>query len=241
MKSNKIDVIFEDETLIVVDKPTGLLSIPDRFDADLPNLKQILRESGDIFTVHRLDKDTSGLIVFAKTEAAHKHLSQQFSTHTARKHYLALVEGVPVPAEGEINLPLIEHPRKAGRMMTASKGLNAHTLYRTERNFASVSLLEVEITTGRTHQIRVHLQAIGHSVVADPFYGRRAAFFLSSIKGKKFNIGKHQDEQPLLARTALHAAKLQIVHPQTEALLTFESPLPKDLRAVVSQLEKWDK
>lgn len=241
MKISKTAVVYEDDALIVVDKPSGLLSIPDRFDADLPNLKQILRESGDIFTVHRLDKDTSGLIVFAKTEAAHKHLSQQFSTHTARKYYLALVEGTPIPESGEINLPLIENPRKAGRMMTAAKGLNAQTLYKTVQNFATVSLLDVEITTGRTHQIRVHLQAIGHSVIADPFYGRRTAFFLSSIKGKKFNIGKYQEEQPLLNRTALHAARLQILHPVSEALLSFEAPMPKDIRAVLAQLEKWDK
>jgi 23S rRNA pseudouridine955/2504/2580 synthase/23S rRNA pseudouridine1911/1915/1917 synthase len=242
MTKQRLEVLHEEEAFLVIDKPSGVLSVPDRYDQDLPNAKHLLQEIyGDIFTVHRIDKDTSGLLCFARTVEAHRHLSQQFAAHSPRKVYLALVEGIPLADEGVIETPLIEDPRKPGRMMTAAKGLSAYTTYKIAETFVNFSLLEVGIKTGRTHQIRVHLQSIGHPVVADPFYGRRQQLLLSSVKGKKYRLAKGKQERPLMDRTALQAYQLEFDHPTNGEPLSFTTELPKDFRATLNQLSRWDK
>ncbi|MEZ4988137.1 MAG: RluA family pseudouridine synthase [Saprospiraceae bacterium] len=241
MKKNNIEILHEEDTFVVVSKPSGLLSIPDRYVAQAPNLKALLQNTiGEIYTVHRLDKDTSGVICFAKTAEAHKSLSEQFSQHETIKFYTAIVEGIPLQKEADIDLPIIEHPRHPGRMTTAKKGMSAHSHYRVVQNWKRHTQLEVQIFTGRTHQIRVHLKAIGHPLLGDALYGRQPQFFLSSIKGKKYNVGKDDEELPLLSRTALHAHFLQFMHPETGEPVRFSVEMPKDLRAVIQQLNKWD-
>lgn len=241
MGKQSVEFLQVDEDIVIVNKPSGLLSVPDRFDPDLPNLKHELTDRfGQVWTVHRLDKDTSGVICFARHEAAHRQLSQQFANHQPAKLYLALAEGrIPQP-EGELRFPLAPHPGKAGRMSVSNKGQETHTAFRVLEPFGSCTYLEVRLFTGRTHQIRVHFQAYGHPLVADPFYGKRSAFYLSSIKKKRFNLRAGEKERPLLARTALHAHSLEIIHPGTGKPLKVEAPLPKDLRAVLNQLRKWD-
>lgn len=134
----------------------------------------------------------------------------------------------------------MENPQKRGRMIASKRGKEAFTSYRVVEKFKSYTLVELSIKTGRTHQIRVHLQAIGHAIMADPFYSGSAAFLLSSIKGKKFNKAKYAVEHPLLSRTALHAQELNFKHPKRDEQLSFEAPLPKDMRAVLQQLRKWN-
>jgi len=235
-----LPVIFEDECVLVVHKPAGLLSVPDRFDAGLPHLRSLLEHRyGPLYLVHRLDRDTSGLLLLARNPEVQAHLSRQFEQRRVKKIYWALVEGRPGEDWGEIDKPLAPHPGKAGRMIVSSKGKDARSRYRLLEAFSMASLLEVELLTGRTHQIRVHLQAIGHPLLVDPVYGRRAAFRLSELKGRRYRPNRQGEERPLLARQSLHARQVRFQHPQGGQELLLEAELPKDMRAALKQLRKW--
>lgn len=235
-----LNILFEDEALIVVEKPPGVLSIPDRFDAHKENLLGMLQERLEqIFVVHRLDRETSGLICFAKTEEAHRHLSMQFAEREVDKYYLALVDGRPVPPSGSIDKPIAPHPGIAGKMMVHAQGKPALTLYQVLDTYRSFSLVEANIKTGRTHQIRVHMSSIGHPLAVDPMYGKRDALLLSEIKLHNFRIGKFSEERPLMNRLTLHALRLGFTHPLTQERIEVESTLPKDFRALLNQLDKW--
>lgn len=235
---NRLEIIYEDDDLLVVNKPAGLLSIPDRYVPDKPNLQDMLKKQyGEIWVVHRLDRETSGLICFGKTEAAHKSLSRQFEERSVQKIYHALVDGNPSKTEGQIDRPIASGSK--GKMLVARQGKAALTLYKVLQQFKHFSWVEIDIKTGRTHQIRVHFQAIGHPLLVDSLYGRRNAFFLSEIKGKKYRLGKEREERPLLSRVSLHASALRLQHPRSQEALKFEAPLPKDLNACLKQLIKW--
>ncbi len=229
--------VFENDAFVVVNKPAGLLSIPDRAGTDV-SLKIMLKAHyGAIFTVHRLDRETSGLIVFAKNEAAHTSLSLVFEGREVDKHYSGLVLGAPAPPAGSVDAAISEHPVKKGTMVTGKKGKPSVTDYETVEAFRLYSWLRFRIHTGRTHQIRVHMKHIGHPVVCDPLYGDGKPVLVSEIKKKDYHLSKKEDEEkPLLARLALHAAVLSFTltgHPYQ-----FEAPLPKDLKAVLQQLRK---
>lgn len=242
-KQMRDSILWKDEHLVVVNKPAGLLSAPDRFDPNIPHLRQVLTPAfGQLWMVHRLDKDTSGLILLARNAEAHRSLSQQFAERQTRKVYRGIVEGRVQQPEGTIDYGLAEDPRRPGKMAVSNKGQSAITHYRVREQFDHFAELEVTIETGRTHQIRVHLQAIGHPLLADPLYGLRDSFLLSSIKGRrKYNLQKFTEERPLLNRTALHAWQLEFQHPESQKKMSVEAPLPKDLRAVLKQLQKLDK
>ncbi len=235
------DVLFEDDHLVLVNKPPLLLTIPDRFTPEKPNLYHLLQEHyGKIFIVHRLDRETSGILCFAKTEEAHKDLSRQFEQRTVEKIYLALCEGVFLEQEGRIDLGIAPHPTVSGKMITSNKGKSALTTYKVLDTFRTFTLVEAEIHTGRTHQIRVHLKSIGHPLAVDPIYNpQRQALYLSEFKRKKFNLSKDEEERPLLARTSLHAHQLTFDHPHTRERTSQMAPLPKDMAASLKQLEKW--
>ena len=236
----KIPILHEDEHLLVVDKPADVLTVPDRHDPDLPNLKHLLSERhGPVIPVHRLDRPTTGLLVFARTPEAHRSLSMQFEARDVEKVYLALVDGVPEPEEGEIDAPIAPHPSKVGRMLVTNRGGKfARTDYKVMERLGKFSLVGVQIFTGRTHQIRVHLAYLGYPLLVDPFYGKRTEFFLSELKGKRYNKAKHAVERPLLSRVPLHASQLGFAHPVGGEFLRFEAELPKDMRAMVRQLGK---
>lgn len=239
----KPQILFEDEDLVIVNKPPWLLSIPDRYSIEKPNLLAWLkRRFGDeIYTVHRLDKETSGILCFARNAETHKALNQQFQLRTTEKIYLTLVEGPMHKEEGSITGGILPHPHLEGRMIISSKGKPSQTDYKVKERFGRFTLLEANIKTGRMHQIRVHFDSIGYPLAVDRVYGRREELFASEIKGKKFRSSKYAEDRPLIARTILHAFRLELDHPRTGERLVQEAPLPKDFKAVIQQLQKWDK
>ncbi len=219
-----LTIIYQDEEIIVIDKPAGLTVHPApghprgtlvnallALCPDLAGIGGTLRPG----IVHRLDKDTSGLIVVAKNDRAHRSLAQQLKDRDVHKTYLALVQGVPRPAEGVIEAPIGRHPRNRKKMAVVAGGREAETRYRTRQLWDGYALLVVEPVTGRTHQIRVHLAAIGHPVVGDATYGRRSA---------------------LIGRQFLHAHRLAFRLPASDRAIEFESPLPPDLREALDKI-----
>lgn len=232
------EIIFENEAFIAINKPAGMLSIPDR-EGKEPSLKSWLREKyGNIFTVHRLDRETSGVIIFAKDEATHKYLSGVFEDRTVEKVYQGLVQGTLAQKEGSIDLPIIEHPTKPGTMVTHRKGKASLTDYKVEEELGLFSLVQFVIHTGRTHQIRVHMQSLGHPIVCDELYGDPKPVYLSSFK-RNFKLSRDEEhERPLLARLALHSQRLKFTDARGTTH-TLEAPLPKDMRALLQQLRKW--
>jgi 23S rRNA pseudouridine1911/1915/1917 synthase len=231
------DIIFENNDFIVLNKPSGLLSIPDREGKEI-SLKKLLQEKyGEIFTVHRLDKNTSGLIVFAKNEVSHKYLSQQFENRQAEKIYVGLIIGSPIDKKGTIESSIMEHPSKKGLMVINRKGKESLTDYNVLEDFGFYSWVQFQIHTGRTHQIRVHMKDIGHPIVCDELYGDGKAVLLSSIKHNFKLSKKEEEERPILNRLALHAYKLKFMGID-KMTYEFEAPIPKDLKAILQQLSK---
>ncbi|OWY19763.1 RluA family pseudouridine synthase [Sphingobacteriales bacterium UPWRP_1] len=232
-----VEVIHEDDDITVINKPPQFLSIPDRYNASIPNLYTFLcNRLGKVYIVHRLDRDTSGIICFAKTEQAHRHLSQQFGQHKVRKIYHAIVEGILPEPVAEIDLPIAEISSKRGVMqVNYQNGKPSETKYRIIEQFKNYAYVEVMPLTGRTHQIRVHFQAIGHPLAVDPLYGNAQGFFLSSVK-RHYHLKRQEEERPMIDRLTLHAFSLEFVHPGTEKTVQYTAPLPKDMSAMLKQL-----
>ncbi len=230
-------VLALDADLIGVDKPSGMKSVPGRGAA--PNLPQWLCEhvpelaGGTPRIVHRLDQPASGVIVYARTLAAQRSLIEQFAKRQVEKCYWALVSGY-VEQDGSVDLRLLAD-RSAGRVLVSKRGKVAHTAFRVVERVAGHTLLECRPLTGRLHQIRAHLAAIGHPLAVDVLYGGAEALFLSRFKSGYRPSSRHE-ERPLCRRLTLHASSLQFSHPTTQALLRIEAPLPKDLRATLNQL-----
>lgn len=236
----QLDILYEDNDLLIVDKPSGVLVIPDRFNSDAPSLNKILEAKlqQKIWVVHRIDRDTSGVVCFAKNEDAHRYLSGLFTAHKVDKYYTGLVNGRVIPEEGRIEKAIAEHPTIKGKMVTTAKGKPSVTDYKVLEQWQLYSLVQFKILTGRTHQIRVHTQSIGHSIVCDELYGDGKPFFLSAIKKKYRLSDKEEAERPLLSRLALHATRLSFVK-EDGTEVSAEAPLPKDISACVKQLNKW--
>jgi 23S rRNA pseudouridine1911/1915/1917 synthase len=231
------EIILQTADFIAVNKPSGLLSIPDRLGKDI-SLKQVLiGKYESIYTVHRLDKDTSGIILFARTEESHKQLSQLFEGREMEKYYLGLVYGQLMSNAGSIDAPIMEHPGKTTKMMTHAKGKPSLTDYAVLESFKQYSWLQFRIHTGRTHQIRVHMHHLGHPIVCDELYGEPKPLLLSSLK-RNFKLSKTaEEERPVLSRLALHSHRLKFT--LNGEAYDLQAEPPKDLRAVLQQLRKW--
>lgn len=235
-----LDVRHEDDSLLVLVKPAGMVVHPaaDITRGTLANaLAHRLAGVGPGGAalrpglVHRLDRDTSGLMVVAKSDEAFEHLSEQFRARTVEKHYAALVYGRPAAARGTVDAPLGRDRKNRLKMAVypTGEGRPSLTLYEVRTHYAEFALLDVQIKTGRTHQIRVHCAHLGHPVVADEMYGRGRAGAVRDAA--------HRDAIARLGRQFLHAARLAFDHPRTGDRLRFEAPLPADLVAMLAALE----
>lgn len=234
-----IEILFQDDDLLVVNKPPRLLTLPDRFAVEKPNLITLLKaQDPNVMTNHRLDKDTSGILVFTRNAEAHAHVSRQFEARTLTKVYDALVKGVISQDEGIIDQPIEAHPVIDGKMRVWKGGKPSRSAYTVTHRYRQFTWLKVRIDTGRTHQIRVHCAHIGHPLAVDLLYGGDEGVFLSSFK-HNYRQNRGQDEQPLIDRLTLHASSIVLIHPRLGTEVTFEAPLPKDMRAIQNQLDKW--
>ncbi len=235
-------ILIEDAFVLAVDKPSGLLTVRDRWDREQENLHDLLeaKTKQKIYVVHRLDKDTSGVVVFAKTPEAHRELSLQFETRFARKEYFALVRGVVTEESGSMTYPITEDVRNPGVMMTSPLGKSAQTDFSVLERFprAQYSWLSLRPLTGRTHQVRLHLRSMGYPVVGDTIYGSGDAILLSNLK-KRYKLAPEAEERPLLKRLALHAHTLKLKHPKDQSPLEISAPVPKDLEITLRYFRKF--
>jgi 23S rRNA pseudouridine1911/1915/1917 synthase len=217
-----LPIVYEDEAILVLNKPAGLVVHPGSGNWSGTLMNALLHHAPGLAVVpragivHRLDKDTSGLMVVAKTIEAQTDLQRQLAARSVRRVYLAVVEG-RLSGEGRIEAPIGRHPKERTRMAVVERGKPALTHYRVLETFATASLVECRLETGRTHQIRVHMQALGHPLLGDPVYGSR--------EGRRRHF-----------RQALHATALSLTHPVSRASLSWQAPLPADLAALLAEL-----
>ena len=237
LKSRGAEIVFEDDAIIVLNKPPGLLALPDLYSKSLPNIADILNtELGKIFIAHRIDKETSGLIVFAKTAEVHAVLNGQIERKEVLKTSLAIVVGELSQMDGTIDLPLSEDSEGRTVKVDRKNGKESITEYTVLEKFAGYALLGARPKTERMHQIRIHLREHGTPILADGLYGNGTGFFLSHVKSEYKPDG---EEKPLLARAALHAARLSFTHPTASQAMSFEADLPKDMKTVLKYLRKF--
>jgi len=229
-------IAYEDEHLIVVDKPAGMVVHPAAGNLDGTMVNALLHHCAGQLSgiggvarpgiVHRIDKDTSGLIVAAKHDKAHEGLAKQFAAHSIDRRYLALVTGRPMPANGTVNAALGRSSTNRKKMAVVAEGRGKHAIthYRTIEPLKGATLVECRLETGRTHQVRVHMAHIGHPLVGDPVYGRVKKPLSELLKARNF------------ARQALHAAHLGFIHPVTGNPIALDSELPRDMRELLDEL-----
>ncbi|MCA8917845.1 MAG: RluA family pseudouridine synthase [Planctomycetes bacterium] len=235
-----LEVLFEDDSIIVINKPAALAVHPPKAgrggtlaNALLFHFQQLSRTDPiRPGIVHRLDADTSGVIVCAKDESAHFKLAKQFEERTVHKEYIAIVRGRMKEPTGSIDKPIARHPDHYEMQRVHASGKSAQTDFEVLEIFKRFSLLRLKPRTGRTHQIRVHMATINHPIVGDRLYSKRPPLTRSEILGREAEAG----EPPLIARQALHAARLEFEHPRTGERVSFEAPLPDDIQRALDAL-----
>jgi 23S rRNA pseudouridine1911/1915/1917 synthase len=231
-----LSIVFEDEHLIVIDKPAGLVVHPAAGNLGGTLVNALLHHCAGQLSgiggvarpgiVHRIDKDTSGLLVVAKCDAAHEGLARQFADHSIERAYLAITAGTPSPLAGTVrgNIGRSDSNRKKMALVGEGRGKHAVTHYKVLEALGDAALVECRLETGRTHQVRVHLASIGHALLGDPVYGRTPSRLRPTLQKLDFH------------RQALHAAVLGFIHPTLGTALRFESPVPSDMRELLREL-----
>jgi 23S rRNA pseudouridine1911/1915/1917 synthase len=237
-----LEILYEDDHLLIVNKPAGMVTHPAYGNYTGTLVNALLYHCGSLATssdptrpgiVHRLDKDTSGLMVVAKTDVAHATLAKQFSLRTIEREYWAIVWGVFKKKSGSIEAQVGRSKSDRKKMAVVKEGRHAETRYEVLKQFAYLALLRLKLLTGRTHQIRVHLSHIGHPVFGDPAYGGRRIAWGSGSPRQKAEVQKFLQ---IIPRQALHAKTLGFVHPATGKRMFFDSELPEDMKAMLREL-----
>ncbi len=240
-----LDIVFEDEHLLVINKAAGMVVHPAAGNPDGTLVNALLFHCGDSLSgingvkrpgiVHRLDKDTSGLMIVAKNDHAHHALSAQLQDRSLSRLYLALVMGVPLPPQGTIETLMGRHPTNRLRMAVVKKGgKDAITHYKVRQAFhETLALVECRLATGRTHQIRVHMESIGHPLIGDPLYGPQPTILQARLR-KGGYVGEGAAALAAFHRQALHAAEIKFIHPHSLETLTFSAPLPPDFENIMA-------
>jgi 23S rRNA pseudouridine955/2504/2580 synthase/23S rRNA pseudouridine1911/1915/1917 synthase len=233
----QIEIIYQDDNIIVVNKPFAMIVIPDRHTYENKTLVGILKKQlkQKIWVVHRIDRDTTGVLVFAKTAEAHRYLSMQFEHSQVRKKYLALLSGVLEEDEGTINKPILIDDRNVSISETGKESV---TDFKVLERFKSYTFVEASPKTGRRHQIRIHFWSLGHPLAIDSEYGSGDPLLLSSVK-RNYKAKNNEKEKPLIDRLTLHSAELTVNMPNGAAAMTFSAPLPKDFKIALKQLGKY--
>jgi 23S rRNA pseudouridine955/2504/2580 synthase/23S rRNA pseudouridine1911/1915/1917 synthase len=233
-----VQVLFEDDALIAVAKPAGIPSVHDGNRPKDPDLASLLEPAyAKLWPVHRLDRDTSGVILFARTEEAHRALSAQFEDRDVHKTYHAILAGMPTWDERTADAPLLpDGDRRHRTLVDAGNGKPARTHFRVLQRLKRFALVEASPETGRTHQIRAHAAVLGVPIAVDALYGDGKPIYLSQFK-RNYRVNA-DEEIPLIGRLALHALRIQFTHPVTGEALEVEAPYPKDFSATVNQLGK---
>jgi RluA family pseudouridine synthase len=232
----EVPIIWDDEHIIVIDKPPGLLSIPDGYDLAAPHVKSILSKNyGPLWIVHRLDRNTSGVMVLARNAPAHRQLNLQFQERRVNKVYIALIVGDPDWDRKVIDQPLKENVGHQHRtVIDLQNGKPSVTLLKVLDRFDTYCLVEASPQTGRRHQIRAHLLAEGFPIACDSLYGTGSAVYLNDIDNNIPNT--LQSEEPLIDRPSLHARSIEFDHPITHKRSIFEAPYPKDFKLTLDIL-----
>lgn len=235
--NEEIMVLYEDDSLLAVNKPSGMLSAPDRYDPDARAVSRELgMERGRLWPVHRLDEDTSGVLLFARDEDTQRALSALFEEREVESAYHAVLNGRPSWTETSCDFSLTQDGDRMHRTIIDGAGKPSATDFKVLGCHSKMAIVEARPRTNRVHQVRVHLAAIGYPVACDPLYGDGKPVFLSKIKRRW--KGDDAKERPLISRTAIHASSIRFVHPSTGATVLIEAPYPKDFKALVVQLRK---
>ncbi|MDR2192584.1 MAG: RluA family pseudouridine synthase [Endomicrobium sp.] len=234
-----IEILYQDDNIIVVNKPAGILTIPDQHTVENKTLVGMLKKQFNqkIWVVHRIDRDTTGVLVFAKNAEAHRNLSMQFENSEIKKKYIALLSGVLEDDEGSIDKPILVSDR---RISIDFAGKESLTEYRVLERFRGYTLVEALPKTGRRHQIRIHFWSVGHPLAIDAEYGTADPLLLSSLK-RNYKEKNGQKEKPLIDRLTLHAVSLTLLLTNSNVKKTFEALLPKDFEIALKQLRKYGK
>jgi 23S rRNA pseudouridine1911/1915/1917 synthase len=242
----KLDILFRVGDLVAINKPAGLAAIPGRGETTSA-IQQLAEQLGlpcsgtsdpRVRVVHRLDKGTSGVLLFVLTKSAQRFVSDQFQNNTVEKEYLALVRGRAGGEKGTIDTPIAPHPQHKDRMLATKHGRPAVTHWQVEKQFRKSTLLRVLPKTGKTHQIRVHLVSIGMPLLVDELYNSQSRPVMLSALKRNYRPTKGEDERPLIGRLTLHAEKLRLTAPGG-GVVEIVAPIPRDLRATLAQLAKW--
>ncbi len=240
-----LDIVYEDDAIIIVNKPAGMVTHPafanysgTLVNALLYHTRELSTERGEerAGILHRLDKDTSGLLAVAKTDLAHQHISRQFAAHDIEREYQALVWGSMPQRRGRISAPLARHPSDRKKMAVVEGGKEAATKWEVLRDFGFMSHVSLRLETGRTHQIRVHMASVRHPVFGDPTYGGRRILYGTVTSRFKQLIN---ELLIILPRQALHARTLGFNHPVTREMVRFECPLPEDIVTALRMIEEF--